>query len=172
MHLVCCCSLPVWRRSSLKKGTPGYLIWPRPGRIWPKNNNTCKGPWVLHPYQVSSKSIKRFWRSWKCKLSNGRQTTDVGQRVITIGHWSLRLLCSKNRHIQWKTSHYVLWSVDRASSFLGSFMVDTGILSNNMGFPSHRGWVTFCDLTICNDNPLLIRLCTELDLLPNFQWFP
>ena len=23
-----------------------------------------------------------------------------------------------------------------------------------------------------NDNPLLIRLCTELDLLPNFEWFP
>ena len=25
-----------------------------------------------------------------------RQTTDDGQRVITIGHWSFRLLCSKN----------------------------------------------------------------------------
>ena len=32
--------------------------------------------------------------------------------------------------------------------------------------------MTFCDLTIFNDNPLLIRLCTELDLLPNFEWFP
>ena len=32
--------------------------------------------------------------------------------------------------------------------------------------------MTFCDLTIYNDNPLLIRLCTELDLLPNFEWFP
>ena len=86
MHSVCCCSLPVWRRSSLKKGTPCDLFWPRPGsapgRIWPKNNNTCKGPWVLHPYQVSSKSIKRFWRrSWKCKLSNGRQTTDDGRQT-------------------------------------------------------------------------------------------
>ena len=30
----------------------------------------------------------------------------------------------------------------------------------------------FCGLTICNDNPLLIRLCTELDLLPNFERFP
>ena len=105
MHLVCCCNLLVWRRSSLKKGTPRDLFWPRPGsapgRIWPKNNNTCKGPWVLHPYQVSSKSIKRIWRrSWKCKLSNGRtddgRTTDAGQRVITIGHWSLWLLCPKN----------------------------------------------------------------------------
>ena len=100
MHSVCCCSLPVWRRSSLKKGTPWDLFLPcpgsAPGRIWPKNNNTCEGPWVLHPNQVSSKSIERFWRrSWKCKLSNGRQTDD-GQRVITIGHWRLRLLCPNN----------------------------------------------------------------------------
>ena len=29
--------------------------------------------------------------------------------------------------------------------------------------------MTFCDLTIYNDNPLLIRLYTELDLLPNFD---
>ena len=54
----------------------------------------------------------------------------------------------------------------------GSFMVDMGILSNNMKFPSHKCWVTFWDLTIYNDNPLLIRLCTELDLLPNSEWFP
>ena len=48
-----------------------------PGRIWLKNNNTCKGPWVLHQNQVSSKFIKGFWRRrWKCKLSNGRWTTD------------------------------------------------------------------------------------------------
>ena len=46
----------------------------------------------------------------------------------------------------------------------GSFMVDTGILSNNMKSPSHECSMTFCDLTIYNDNPLLIRLCTELDL--------
>ena len=46
----------------------------------------------------------------------------------------------------------------------GSFMVDTGILSNNMKFPSQKCKMTFCDLTIYNDNPLLIRLCSELDL--------
>ena len=31
---------------------PRDLFWPRPGsapgRIWPINKNTCKGPWVLH----------------------------------------------------------------------------------------------------------------------------
>ena len=39
-------------------------------------------------------------------------------------------------------------------------MVDTGILSNNMKFPSHKCYMTFCDLTIYNDIPLLIRLWT------------
>ena len=54
----------------------------------------------------------------------------------------------------------------------GSFMVDTGILSNNMKFPSHKCLMTFCDLTIYNDSPLLIIFCTELDILPNFEGFP
>ena len=103
MHLVCCCSLPVWRRSFLKKGTPRDLFWPRPGSapggIWPKNNNTCKGPWVLHSYQVSSKSIKRFWRrSRKCEslrtTDDGR--TDDGRCAMTIAHSSLRLRWAKN----------------------------------------------------------------------------
>ena len=101
MHSVCCCSLPVWKRSSLKKGTPRDLFWPcpgsAPGRIWPKNNNTCKGPWVLHPYQVSSKSIKRFWRrSWKCKcLTDGRTDdgrTDDGRRTTRDHNRSLEPL--------------------------------------------------------------------------------
>ena len=64
------------------------------GRIWPKNNNTCKGPWVLLPYQVSSKSIKRFWRSWNVKVyDDGR--TDDGQCTMTIAHLSLRLRWAK-----------------------------------------------------------------------------
>ena len=40
-----------------RTGPPCDLFWPRPGsapgQIWPKNNNTCKGPCALHPYQVS-----------------------------------------------------------------------------------------------------------------------
>ena len=123
MHSVCRCSLPVWRRSFLKKGTPRDLFWPRPGSapggIWPKNNNTCKGPWVLHPYQVSSKSIQRFWRrSRKCEKftdgrSDGRRTddgrTDDGRCAMTIAHSSLRLRWAKkcwfsysNRSYKWK----------------------------------------------------------------------
>ena len=106
MHSVCRCSLPVWRRSFLKKGTPRDLFWPRPGsapgEIWPKNNNTCKGPWVLHPYQVSSKSIKRFWRrSWKCESlqtdDDGR--TDDGRCAMTIAHLSLWLRWANKQSI-------------------------------------------------------------------------
>ena len=64
---------------SLKKRTPVTYFLPAldqtMGWIWPENNNICKGPWVIHPYQVSSKSIKRFWRrSWKIWKINGRRT--------------------------------------------------------------------------------------------------
>ena len=112
IHSVCCCSLPVWRRRFLKKGTPRDLFLPRPwsapGRICPKNNNTCKEPWVLHPYKVSSKSIKRFWRrSWKCESlrTDGRRTdgqtddgrTDDGRCAMTIAHLSLWLRWAKNQ---------------------------------------------------------------------------
>ena len=103
MHSVCHCSLPVWRRSFLMKGIPRDLFLPcpgsAPGRIWPKNNNTCKGPWVLHPHQVSSKSIKRFWR--RNKVYGRRRTpddgrTDDGRRAMTIAHLRLWLRWVKN----------------------------------------------------------------------------
>ena len=106
MHSVCCCSLLVWR-SFLKKGTPREIFLPRPGsapgRIWPKIKNTCKEPWVLNAYQVSSKSIKRFWRrSWNCEIlrttTDGR--TDDGGCAMTIAHLSLRL--------RWAYKHSIL----------------------------------------------------------------
>ena len=41
MHSVCCCSLPVWRKSSLEKGPLIDLLWScpgsTPGRIWFKS---------------------------------------------------------------------------------------------------------------------------------------
>ena len=124
MHSVCRCSLLIWRRSFLKKGTPRDLFLPRPGsapgRIWPKNNNICKGPWVLHPYQVSSKSIKRYWRrSRKCgKFTDGRTTTDDdgrtddGRCAMTIAHSSLRLRWAKNRLKFSETFKYCVISQD------------------------------------------------------------
>ena len=99
IHLVCRCSLLVWRRSLLKKGAPCDLFWPRhgsaPGRIWPKNNNTCKGPWVVHLYQVSSKSIKRFWRrSRNCeKFTDGRRTVHYDNSSLEP-RWAKKSLIS------------------------------------------------------------------------------
>ena len=111
-----------WRRG------PPDLFLPRPGsapvRIWPKNNNTCKGPWVLHPYQVSSKSIKRFWRrSWKCRSlrtdDDGRtddRRTDDGQRAMTIALLSLWLRWAKKHdcricEISLKSKQEAQWTI-------------------------------------------------------------
>ena len=101
-------SLLLWpsglKKKILEERDPRDLFLPHPGsapwRIWPKNNNTCKGPWVLHPYQVSSKSIKRFWRrSWKCESLQ----TDDGRCAMTIAHLSLWLRVAKKATWQYKT---------------------------------------------------------------------
>ena len=111
MHSVCRCSFPVWRRSFFKKGTPRDLFLPRPGsapgRIWPKNNNTCKGPWVtsslpsfikIHQAVLEEKS--KMWKVYG-RTDDGqtdRQTdgrTDDGRCAMTIAHSSLRLRWAK-----------------------------------------------------------------------------
>ena len=82
----------LWRR-----GPPWPNLappWIRPWADLSKNNNTCKGPRVLHPYQVSSSGFGEEVENVNC-LTDDRRTTDAGQRVITIGHWSLWLLCPK-----------------------------------------------------------------------------
>ena len=99
MHSVCPCSLPVWRRSFLKKGTPvtyfcTALDPPLGGSG--RKTTTFNGPWVPHPYQVSSKPIKRLWgRSWKCKKFTPDGRTDDGRCAMTIAHSSLRLRWTK-----------------------------------------------------------------------------
>ena len=99
-------AFPSEEEVSRRRGPPvtyfGPALDPPLGGSGRKNNNTCKGPWVLHPYQVSSKSIKQFWRSSrKCeKFTDGRRTpddddddgrTDDGRCAMTIAHSSLRL---------------------------------------------------------------------------------
>ena len=99
MHSVCWCSLQAGEVVFLRRVPSWHIFtppWIRLGRIWLKNNNTCNGSWVLHAYQVSSKSNKRlWWRSRKCKLSNGRRTN--GQRTTLNHNRSLdpRLVCPK-----------------------------------------------------------------------------
>ena len=59
------------------------LFLPHPGsaprRIWLKHNITCKGPWVLHPYQVSSKFENQNQAVLEKKSKNlkSSQTDDV-----------------------------------------------------------------------------------------------
>ena len=45
---------------------------------------------------------------------------------------------------------------------LGRSVWVTGILSNNMKFPSHECYITFFSLTKYNDNPQSIKLSTKL----------
>ena len=116
------------KKKLLKEEDPRDLFLSRPGsapgRIWPKNNNTCKGPWVLHPYQVSSKSIKQFWRrSWKCERlrtmtmttdgqtdrQTGGRTDDEGRCAMTIAHLSLRLRWAKNGKTNCKKIQVQIW---------------------------------------------------------------
>ena len=112
MYSVCPCSLPVWRRSFLKKGTPRDLFWPRPGstpeRIWPKNNNTCKGPWVLHAHKFHQNTSSGSGEEVEnVKVNDARRTTDDARRMdgrtddgrcaMTIAHLTLLLRWAKNR---------------------------------------------------------------------------
>ena len=125
MHLVCCCSRPVWRRSLLKKGTPMTYFCPA----------------LDPPLDGSGRKTTTLVRDLECfihtkfhqnpssgsgevenvnSLTDGRRT-DAGQRVITIGHWSLWLLCpkkwnkSKNRlvklyfHQEWQNM-FGIWA--------------------------------------------------------------
>ena len=141
MHSVCRCSLPVWRRSFLKNGTPRDLFLPRPGsapgRIWPKNNDTCKGPWVLHAYQVSSKSIKRFWRrSRKCeslRTTDGR--TDDGRCAMTIAHSSLWLRWAKNDKRKDFLSLWVKRLFNLTCDIVFTDIADSGILGKHRSDP-------------------------------------
>ena len=74
-------SLPVWRRTSLKKGTPRDLFWPRsgsiPGQIWPINNRRCSsalsssdlGLYTVYIYIRTDKfCLVVQWLGTACKL--------------------------------------------------------------------------------------------------------
>ena len=102
MHSVYRCSLPVW--GHLKKGTP--LIYLAPPSILPdlaQNNNTCMGPKVLHPYQVSSKIhqavLEKNLKLWKIYRQMGGWTKN-GHCDMTIADLSLRLRLAKRRQIK------------------------------------------------------------------------
>ena len=102
MHSVCSCSLQVWRRSFLKKRTPVTYFCPALdpplGGSGQKTTTLVRDlEYFIHTkfYQNPSSSSGEEVENVNC-LTDRRQTTDAGQRMITIGHWSLRLLCPKN----------------------------------------------------------------------------
>ena len=135
MHSVCCCSLPVWRRSFLKKGTPVTYFCPAldppldgSGRKtttlvrdleyfihtkFHQNPSSGSGEEVenvnsLTDDRRTTDDRRRTTDDGRRTTDDGRRTTDAGQRVIIIGHWSLWLLCPKN----WLKKVMELWRDD------------------------------------------------------------
>ena len=124
MHSLCCCSLPVWRRSVLKKGTPFDLFLPRPGSALdpPLDGSGRKTTTLVrdleyfihtkfhqNPSSGSGEEVENInsLTDDGRQTDDGRRTTDAGQRVITIGHWSLWLLCPKKTATQMYTPFWI-----------------------------------------------------------------
>ena len=101
MHSVCCCSLPVWRRSF-----PRDLFLPRPrsapGRIsssgWKTTTLVRDLEYFIHTkfHQNLSSSSGEEVKNVIVWWTDDRRRT---LRMITIGHWSLWLLCHKKNEI-------------------------------------------------------------------------
>ena len=64
-HLLWCWKLAVCRKTLSKEVPIGDLLLPCPLADNAKKQQHFLGSWVLYPYQVSSKSMKHFWRSQK-----------------------------------------------------------------------------------------------------------
>ena len=108
MHSVWRCSLPVWRRSFLKKGTPRDLFWPRPGSAPGGSGRKTTTLVRDHEYFIptkfhqnpSSGSGEEVENVKSLRTDDGRRTdgrTDDGRCAMTIAHSSLRLRWAKKR---------------------------------------------------------------------------
>ena len=107
MHSVWCCSLSFWRRSSLKKETPmtyfGPALDPPLGGSGRKTTTLVRDlEYFIHtkfhqnPSSGSGEEVENVNSLTDGRRTDGRtdgRTTDDGQRMIAIGHWSLWLLC-------------------------------------------------------------------------------
>ena len=103
LYSVCCCSLSVWRRSFLKKGTPVTYFCPALDQTLDGSGRKTTTlvrdfKYFIHtkfhqnPSSCSGEEVENV-----NSLTDGR--TDVGQRMITKGHWSLWLLYPKTLQI-------------------------------------------------------------------------
>ena len=104
MHWVCRCSLLVWKRSFLKKGTPRDLILPRPGS--PLGGSGQKTTtlvrhleYFMHTKFHQNPSSGSGEEDENVKVYGRRTTidgrTDDGRCAMTIAHLSLRLRWAK-----------------------------------------------------------------------------
>ena len=107
MHSVCHCSLPVWRRSFLKKGTPHDLFCPA---LDPPLGGYGRKTTTLvrdHEYFIHTKFHQNPSSGSGEEVENvkvyGRRTddgrTDDGRCAMTIAHLSLWLRWAKNVNI-------------------------------------------------------------------------
>ena len=113
MHSVCCFSLPVWRRSCLKKGTPVTYFWPA---LDPPLDGSGRKTTTLvrdHEYFMHTKFHQNQSSGSGEEVENVkslRQTDDDGQTTtdgrtddgrcaMTIAHSSLRLRWAKNQWV-------------------------------------------------------------------------
>ena len=108
MHSVCRCSLPVWRRSFLKKGTPltyfGPALDPPLGGSGRKTTTLVRDheyfiPTNFHQNPSSGsgeevENVKSLWTGGRTDDDDGR--TDDGRCAMTMAHSSLRLRWAKN----------------------------------------------------------------------------
>ena len=107
MRSVCRCSLPVWRRSFLKKGTPHDLFWPALdpplGGSGRKTTTLVRDHEYFIPtkfHQNPSSGSGEEVENVKSLRTDGRTTdgrTDDGRCAMTIAHSSLRLRWAKKK---------------------------------------------------------------------------
>ena len=110
MHSVCYCSLPVWRRSFLKKGIHSYLFLPHPGSALGGSGRKTTTLVRDHEYFIHATFHQNPLSSSGEEVENvkvyGRRTTttgdgrtdgrtDDGLCAMTIAHLRLRLRWAK-----------------------------------------------------------------------------
>ena len=115
MHLVCRCSLPVWRRSFLKKGTPvtyfGPTLDPPLGGSGRKTTTHVRDHEYFIPTKFHQNPSSGFGeevenvKSLRTTTTDGR--TDDGRCAMTIAHSSLRLRWAKKRRGRKIINHYI-----------------------------------------------------------------
>ena len=115
MHLVCRCSLPVWRRSFLKKGTPvTYFV---PTLDPPLDGSDRKTTTLVrdHEYFIRTKFHQNPSNGFGEEVENVKGLrTDDGRCVMTIAHSSLRLRWAKKQQFE-KVSWYASFQILRYS---------------------------------------------------------